>query len=170
MDEHKTAIHEAGHAVAHIRLFPGMYRGELSIVPNADENQAGYHRELEELTFPWTDEESPEQRAAFENRAIYCCAGYAVTDNIGFYDASSAIVTSPVQDTTQNMSLRIDCSCGWSRHHHLCFEKERFNVMTPSICEFCPPRSGFFKGVTAAGSVRIFGAPIQLPLALEEQL
>jgi len=72
----KTAIHEAGHAVAFYRLCgdDGRYGGRLTIEPH--EELLGSHS-AEELLFPWHEEVTAADQQAFENEALYACAGYA---------------------------------------------------------------------------------------------
>jgi len=77
----KTACHEAGHAVAFVRLFDGREQGRVTIEPRGD--AAGCHL-AEVLSFPPTEDETPEQRATIENEAIYACAGYAALVATGY--------------------------------------------------------------------------------------
>ena len=82
IEQNKTAIHEAGHAVACYRLFgDDRYGGRLTIVPRGD--LLGSHR-AEELVFDGTEEVTAEERQAFENEAIYSCAGYAAMLAVGY--------------------------------------------------------------------------------------
>jgi len=82
IEQNKTAIHEAGHAVACYRLFgDDRYGGRLTIVPRGD--LLGSHR-AEELVFDGTEEVTAEERQAFENEAIYSCAGYAAMLAAGY--------------------------------------------------------------------------------------
>jgi len=87
MNPRKTAIHEAGHAVALRRLWPGgRYAGELSIV--SDGVLAGFHQQ-EELMIPVADN-SPEADEALHNEAIVCCAGYAACIAHGYSEDEAA--------------------------------------------------------------------------------
>jgi len=78
-----TAYHEAGHAVACYRLFKDdrRYGGRLTIEPRGD--LLGGHF-AEELVFYGTEEVTAEERQAFENEAIYACAGYAAMLAAGY--------------------------------------------------------------------------------------
>ena len=77
----ETAYHEAGHAVAHVRLFDNRLADKVTIEPVVD--IAGSHR-AEELTFPHTEDVVPGEKEAFENEAIYACAGYAALIAAGY--------------------------------------------------------------------------------------
>ena len=79
MNEHTTAIHEAGHFVAFCRLFgEGRYGGVLTIEPTED--KVGSHAA-----------ESAEQREAFENEALYACAGYAAVLAAGYAEDAAKL-------------------------------------------------------------------------------
>ena len=84
----ETAIHEAGHAVAFYRLFgdAARYGHRLTIEPHKD--LLGNHR-AEELVFHGVGELTAEQRLAFENEAIYSCAGYAAVLAAGYSDEAA---------------------------------------------------------------------------------
>ena len=84
----ETAIHEAGHAVAFYRLFgdAARYGHTLTIEPHED--LLGSHR-AEELVFHGVGELTAEQRLAFENEAIYSCAGYAAVLAAGYSDEAA---------------------------------------------------------------------------------
>ena len=84
----ETAIHEAGHAVAFYRLFgdAARYGHTLTIEPHKD--LLGNHR-AEELVFHGVGELTAEQRLAFENEAIYSCAGYAALLAAGYSDEAA---------------------------------------------------------------------------------
>ncbi len=84
----ETAIHEAGHAVAFYRLFgdAARYGHTLTIKPHKD--LLGNHR-AEELVFHGVGELTAEQRLAFENEAIYSCAGYAAVLAAGYSDEAA---------------------------------------------------------------------------------
>ncbi len=88
IEQNKTAIHEAGHAVAFYRLFgdAARYGHTLTIEPHED--LLGGHR-AEELVFHGVGELTAEQRLAFENEAIYSCAGYAAVLAAGYSDEAS---------------------------------------------------------------------------------
>jgi len=83
-----TAYHEAGHAVAFYRLFgdAARYGHTLTIEPHED--VLGDHR-AEELVFHGVGELTVEQRLAFENEAIYSCAGYAAVLAAGYSDEAA---------------------------------------------------------------------------------
>ncbi len=77
-----TAIHEAGHVIAFYRLFGDVrYGGRVTIKPTED--AAGSHK-AEYLWFPADNEETPEERVAFDNEAVYACAGYAAVLAAGY--------------------------------------------------------------------------------------
>ena len=69
-----TAIHEAGHAVAFLRLFEGRVVDKVSIVPK--DGVHGSHR-AEELVIEGNSELTDEHQKSFEDEAVYACAGYA---------------------------------------------------------------------------------------------
>ena len=87
-DPKETAIHEAGHAIAFYRLFgdAARYGHTLTIEPHED--LLGSHR-AEELVFHGVGELTAEQRLAFENEAIYSCAGYAAVLAAGYSDEAA---------------------------------------------------------------------------------
>lgn len=89
MDEQKTAIHEAGHAVAWQRLFPGMVVNRVTIVPDIEDGSAGHHLAAE-LTFPWSPTVTPDQREAFRRYAVYRCAGFAAVLVSGYPEERAA--------------------------------------------------------------------------------
>lgn len=77
-----TAIHEAGHAVAFSRLFPGRILGEVSIIPDHDEGFAGACSS-EGL---WGNED--EEHLA--DHDTYVCAGYAAVLTTGYSEEEAA--------------------------------------------------------------------------------
>jgi len=85
-----TAYHEAGHAVAFYRLFgdAARYGHILTIEPHED--LLGSHR-AEDLVFHGVGELTAEQRLAFENEAIYSCAGYAAVLAAGYSDEAALV-------------------------------------------------------------------------------
>jgi len=87
MTEEHIAIHEAGHAVAHMRLFPvGRYLGVASIVPG--EGYSGRFAS-EPLEFPLdVDEDILEQ--AVHKEAVCFCAGYAALIAAGYDEDTAA--------------------------------------------------------------------------------
>jgi len=87
-DLKQTAIHETGHAVAFYRLFgdAARYGHTLTIEPHED--LLGSHR-AEDLVFHGVGELTAEQRLAFENEAIYSCAGYAAVLAAGYSDEAA---------------------------------------------------------------------------------
>ena len=88
MDERTTAIHEAGHVIAFYRLFGDVrYGGRVTIKPTED--AAGSHK-AEYLWFPADNEETPEERAAFDNEAVYACAGYAAVLAAGYSEGEAS--------------------------------------------------------------------------------
>lgn len=81
----KTALHEAGHCVAFIRLFPNRYGVSVTIVPNEGLDLLGLFL-AESVDFPIGDSE-PEMtafHAELELQALCCCAGYAAMIAAGF--------------------------------------------------------------------------------------
>lgn len=83
MDKRKTAYHEAGHAVAHHRLFPrAQLRGELTIIPNQDENAAGSHTQMEHCG---------DTAAAYQAQVQYLCSGYAACVAAGIHDEAARV-------------------------------------------------------------------------------
>jgi len=87
-DLKQTAIHETGHAVAFYRLFgdAARYGHTLTIEPHED--LLGSHG-AEDLVFHGVGELTAEQRLAFENEAIYSCAGYAAVLAAGYSDEAA---------------------------------------------------------------------------------
>ncbi len=83
-----TAIHEAGHAVAFYRLFGDAVRYGHTLTIEPHEDVLGDHR-AEELVFHGVGELTVEQRLAFENEAIYSCAGYAAVLATGYSDEAA---------------------------------------------------------------------------------
>ena len=103
MDRLKTtAIHEAGHAVAFYRLFgdAARYGHTLTIKPHED--LLGSHR-AEELVFHGVGELTAEQRLAFENEAIYSCAGYAAVLAAGYSDEAALAGCESDFETAQSV-------------------------------------------------------------------
>ena len=84
----RTAYHEAGHAVAFYRLFgdAARYGHTLTIEPHED--LLGSHS-AEDRVFHGVGELTAEQRLAFENEAIYSCAGYAAVLAAGYSDEAA---------------------------------------------------------------------------------
>ncbi len=106
----ETAIHEAGHAVAFYRLFgdAARYGHTLTIEPHKD--LLGNHR-AEELVFHGVGELTAEQRLAFENEAIYSCAGYAAVLAAGYSDeAALADCGSDVDKAERACDVPLDVS------------------------------------------------------------
>ena len=81
----RTAIHEAGHAVAFYRLFgeSPRYGHKLTIDPH--EGKLGSHS-AEDLVFDGLAPLSADESQAFENEAIYACAGYAALRAAGYQE------------------------------------------------------------------------------------
>lgn len=77
-----TAIHEAGHAVAFSRLFPGRLMGEVSIIPNHDEGFAGACS-TEGL---WGNEDQEH----LANHEVFICSGYAAVLAAGYGEEEAA--------------------------------------------------------------------------------
>ncbi len=86
-EERITAIHEAGHAVASVRLFPDKLVLGVSIEPEPDKGRLGTHA-AEELTVLCS---TPDEQAAasFEAEATYSCAGYAAVLAAGYPEAEA---------------------------------------------------------------------------------
>ena len=105
-----TATHEAGHAVAFYRLFgdAARYGHTLTIEPHED--LLGSHR-AEELVFHGVGELTAEQRLAFENEAIYSCAGYAAVLAGGYSDEEAlAGCGSDFDKAERACDVRLDVS------------------------------------------------------------
>ena len=98
----QTVIHEAGHAVAFYRLFgdDGRYGGRLTIEPH--EESLGSHS-AEELLFPWNEEVTAAEQQAFENEAIYACAGYAAVLAAGYSDEEAQAGCEPDFEAAQRV-------------------------------------------------------------------
>ena len=86
-EERITAIHEAGHAVALVRLFSDRYALDVSIEPEPGKGRLGTHA-AEDLTVLCS---TPDEQAAasFEAEAIYSCAGYAAVLAAGYPEAEA---------------------------------------------------------------------------------
>lgn len=67
-DPTKTAIHEAGHAVACCRFMPSRYVNMVTIIPDHEEGYEGAHAPAESWDF--------DANAAL-NDVLYICSGYA---------------------------------------------------------------------------------------------
>jgi ATP-dependent Zn protease len=65
-EEWMTAIHEAGHTIAHVRLQPESYMLDVTIVPDGENAGCGRYEEL-------TSEDS----SRWNKEAVELCAGYA---------------------------------------------------------------------------------------------
>ena len=106
----RTAYHEAGHAVAFYRLFgdAARYGHTLTIEPHED--LLGSHR-AEDLVFHGVGELTAEQRLAFENEAIYSCAGYAAVLAAGYSDeAALAACESDFDKAERACDVTLDVS------------------------------------------------------------
>ncbi len=109
-DLKQTAIHEAGHAIAFYRLFgdAAQYGHTLTIEPHED--LLGSHQ-AEEMVFHGVGELTAEQRLAFENEAIYSCAGYAAVLAAGYSDeAALAGCESDFDKAERACDVRLDVS------------------------------------------------------------
>ena len=86
-----TAIHEAGHAVAFVRLWPNA-RISDNVTIEREQNTLGYHR-AEEICFPAIDDPDEITRldSEFEKEAIYCCAGYAALVAAGYSEEEALL-------------------------------------------------------------------------------
>ena len=85
-DKTITALHEAGHAVAFVRLWQvGRVSRRVTIVN--DDEMLGRHS-VEDLVFKVASntDDSAVQNAEFEKEAIYCFAGYAAVLAAGHSD------------------------------------------------------------------------------------
>lgn len=82
MNLEQLAIHKAGHAVAHTRLFGDSWRPreKLTIEPG----EHGGRRVAEELTQVGAGESLGEMFREFEHDAIYACAGFAAVLVAGY--------------------------------------------------------------------------------------
>jgi hypothetical protein len=90
MTERLTALHEAGHAVAYVRLFPGNYNFSITVAPNLEQGSAGSHH-AEAVEFEWTDDPDAhaKQNDDFRKKAVQCCAGYAAVRVAGYSEAEA---------------------------------------------------------------------------------
>ncbi len=93
IDRTHTAIHEAGHAVACVRLWETGRVVERVTIDRTG-SQLGSHL-AEEITFPADEPETAEQRREFENEAIYSCAGYAALIAAGYDEATAVLGCDP---------------------------------------------------------------------------
>ena len=71
----RIAIHEAGHAVACVRLFPSRVSDNVSIEPDHEEMSLGRHASEELRVSVHTSDNQAD--VIFLAEATYCCAGYA---------------------------------------------------------------------------------------------
>ena len=76
-DAHQIAIHEAGHAVAYARLFPGRPILTATIIPDYDDAAAGYVQHLDDHSFVAASASDDEADDHFERAATFYLAGYA---------------------------------------------------------------------------------------------
>lgn len=95
-----TAIHEAGHAVAFARLFPGMYADCVSMLQ--DENSKGHHSAPEMLISHETTD--IEAEAHFSTMAKYNCSGWAAVMLAGY---SNEIAELGCEDDFEKAGHRI---------------------------------------------------------------
>lgn len=86
----RIAIHEAAHAVAMEKLFPGNYPEKLTIVPSGDE-YLGLFRPGEYEGQISKDLPESEIEKHFIKYATFCCAGYAATIVFGFPDEKALV-------------------------------------------------------------------------------
>ncbi|MDU8927670.1 hypothetical protein RXV86_09765 [Alisedimentitalea sp. MJ-SS2] len=87
----KTALHEAGHAVAFARLFPNEYIPEISIVPDYEERTAGYVKPSTDTDIVLADTPDAEAEKRFLQDATYVCAGYAAMMVFGFSEEEAVL-------------------------------------------------------------------------------
>ena len=83
-DEKWIAAHEAGHAVAHIRLFPEIPFKDMSIVENGQIGSRGNLNLAFEMDVVPVDLPKDEAEAHFLKDAILACAGYAASLCVGY--------------------------------------------------------------------------------------
>lgn len=81
----RTALHEAGHCVAFIRLLPDRVGSIVTIEPDKDEGTLGHHA-AEDFSSPpaKSKEELAVQNAETELDAVCYCAGFAAVRVAGF--------------------------------------------------------------------------------------
>ena len=84
------AIHEAGHAVAHERVFGTIWTSEISIEPLDGTLSRFTHEELVVLM----DTPDDEAERLFEKEAICSCAGYAAILAAGYPEEQRSLVAS----------------------------------------------------------------------------
>lgn len=94
-EDWRTAVHEAGHAVAHVRLASTFYLGNVTIIPDGHRAGCGQFEEL------WT-----ESADDWRNEVVVLCAGYAAAVVFGHdrrtarhgarsdFDKASAIIAA----------------------------------------------------------------------------
>ena len=102
IDRTHTAIHEAGHAVACLRLW-GTARDTGNITIERTDTTLGHHA-AEEITFPANEPETAEQRQEFEKEAIYACAGYAALIAAGYDEATAVLGCDPDFDIADHVT------------------------------------------------------------------
>ena len=102
IDRTHTAIHEAGHAVACLRLW-GTARDTGNITIERTDTTLGHHA-AEEITFPANEPETAEQRQEFEKEAIYACAGYAALIAAGYDEATAVLGCDPDFDIADRVT------------------------------------------------------------------
>ena len=86
------AIHEAGHAVAYFRMFPGSYAKLVTIESDEDMDLAGYLWPAHDISV--FEEGTPEAVAdeLIANRALVACAGYAACILFDWPDEEAASI------------------------------------------------------------------------------
>lgn len=104
IDRTHTAIHEAGHAVACLRLWEtGRDTGNVTI--DRTGSKLGSHL-AEEIIFPANGPVTAEERQEFENEAIYSCAGYAALIAAGYDEATAVLGCDPDFETADYVTER----------------------------------------------------------------
>lgn len=83
-----TALHEAGHALVFVRLFPEQHGFEVTIRPDIEARSQGHCSTLDVSTVSIATPVNEAERA-FRDYAIFCCAGYAalIAQGYGQQDA-----------------------------------------------------------------------------------
>lgn len=71
----EIALHEAGHAVAQIRLFPSVYIEEMTVIPDPEIDAMG-RIAFPEVVFTAADDEE-RYEGYLKRYAVVACAGYA---------------------------------------------------------------------------------------------
>jgi len=92
IDTNMLAIHEAGHAVAFHRLYPGSYAQEVTIEPNEDMDLAGFLFPADDISVFQEGIADDVVDSLIKNRATVVCAGFAASVLFGWTEDDAASI------------------------------------------------------------------------------